>query len=122
MNFVSYYQIASLKAALVKKDGETEQNSRPSSPEKSRMKTFLSSPSLPSYKSVVEMSVNRTNSLEDVRNAAEVRIVLKINVQIQILPSETQLDHKIFSMKVNTKTRDSRVHYLCSSSSFLLFC
>ncbi|TYK10281.1 kinesin-4 isoform X1 [Cucumis melo var. makuwa] len=64
-------QIASLKAALVKKDGETEQNSRPSSPEKSRMKTFLSSPSLPSYKSVVEMSVNRTNSLEDVRNAAE---------------------------------------------------
>ncbi|XP_011659690.1 kinesin-like protein KIN-14G isoform X2 [Cucumis sativus] len=64
-------QIASLKAALVKKDSETEQNSRSSTPEKSRMKTFLSSPSLPSYKSVVEMSVNRTSSLEDVRNAAE---------------------------------------------------
>nr|QWT43333.1 kinesin-like protein KIN14D [Citrullus lanatus] len=64
-------QIATLKAALVKKDGETEQHSRSSSPEKSRMKTFFSSPSLPSYKSVVEMSVNRTNSLEDVRNAAE---------------------------------------------------
>lgn len=84
-NFVSYYQIATLKAALVKKDGETEQHSRSSSPEKSRMKTFFSSPSLPSYKSVVEMSVNRTNSLEDVRNAAEVRIVLKINVQIKLL-------------------------------------
>lgn len=52
----------------MKKDGETEQNSRSSTPEKSRMKTFLSSPSLPSWKSVVEMSVNRTNSLEDVRN------------------------------------------------------
>ena len=83
-NFISYYQIASRKVALVKKDSETEQNCRPSSPEKSRMKTFLSSPSLPSWKSVVEMSVNRTNSSEDVRNPPEVRIVLKINVQIKL--------------------------------------
>ncbi|KAG7022401.1 Kinesin-like protein KIN-14G, partial [Cucurbita argyrosperma subsp. argyrosperma] len=63
-------QIANLKAALSKKESEMEQYSRSSSPEKNRMKTFLSSPSLPSWKSVVEMSVNRTNSMEDVRNAA----------------------------------------------------
>lgn len=72
-----YHQIASLKAALARKEGETEQHSRSSTPEKNRMKTFLSSPSLPSWKSVVEMSVNRTNSLEDVRNV-EVGFVLKL--------------------------------------------
>ena len=71
-------QIANLKAALSKKESEMEQYSRSSSPEKNRMKTFLSSPSLPSWKSVVEMSVNRTNSMEDVRNAAAE--VLKISM------------------------------------------
>ncbi|KAG6590477.1 Kinesin-like protein KIN-14I, partial [Cucurbita argyrosperma subsp. sororia] len=74
-------QIASRKVGLVKKDGETEQNCRPSSPEKSRMKTFLSSPSLPSWKSVVEMSVNRTNSSEDVRNPPEVQNKSNSNVK-----------------------------------------
>lgn len=63
-------QIANLKAALARKEGESEHQmySRSSSPERLKMKSRGSSPSLPSLRSVADMSGSRRQPMEDVGN------------------------------------------------------
>ncbi|XP_062081895.1 kinesin-like protein KIN-14I [Humulus lupulus] len=63
-------QIANLKAALVRKEGERERrpHSRSSSPDRFRLKSAGSSPSHPSWKSLKEFSGGRRQPVEDVGN------------------------------------------------------
>ncbi|PON67017.1 Kinesin-like protein [Parasponia andersonii] len=63
-------QIASLKAALARKEGGTEhhQHSRSSSPDRFRMKSAGSSPSHPSWRSLKDFSGGRRQPMEDVGN------------------------------------------------------
>ncbi|RVW97927.1 Kinesin-like protein KIN-14Q [Vitis vinifera] len=63
-------QIANLKAALARKEGESEHQmySRSSSPERLKMKSRGSSPSLPSLRSVADISGSRRQPMEDVGN------------------------------------------------------
>ncbi|KAM6578696.1 hypothetical protein CsatB_030533 [Cannabis sativa] len=61
-------QIANLKAALVRKEGERGPHSRSSSPDRSRLKSAGSSPSHPSWKSLKEFSGGRRQPIEDVGN------------------------------------------------------
>lgn len=68
MNFYFLLQIASLKAALVRKDvdGDQLQHSRSCSPERFRMKSTGSSPLHPSSRSVGDMSGGIRQPMEDV--------------------------------------------------------
>ncbi|KAM4118982.1 hypothetical protein ACJW30_03G024700 [Castanea mollissima] len=62
-------QIASLKAALLRKEGETESiQSSQSSPERLKMKSCGSSPSHPSWKSFGDFSAGRRQAMDDVGN------------------------------------------------------
>ncbi|KAL5853916.1 hypothetical protein ACOSQ3_009034 [Xanthoceras sorbifolium] len=63
-------QIASLKAALARKDGEQEhlQFARPSTPDRLKMKSGSSSPSNSSSQSVGDNSSNRRQPMEEVGN------------------------------------------------------
>lgn len=68
--FLLVLEIASLKAALARKDGEREhlQHSQSSSPERFRLKSAGSSPSHHSWKSLKDFSGGRRQPMEDVGN------------------------------------------------------
>ena len=67
---ILFSQIASLKAALARKEGERghPQHSRSSSPERFRMKSAGSSPSHPSWRSLKDFSGGRKQPMDDVGN------------------------------------------------------
>lgn len=64
------YQIANLKAALARKEGEPDHqtHSRSSSPEMNKRKSRVPSPSLPSLPSLSDLSSSRRQPMEDVGN------------------------------------------------------
>ncbi|XP_024030711.1 kinesin-like protein KIN-14F [Morus notabilis] len=73
-------QIASLKAALVRKEGEREHlhHSRSSSPERFKMKSAGSSPSHPRWRSLKDLSGGRRQPMDDVGNIEAQNSALKL--------------------------------------------
>ncbi|KAI9187477.1 hypothetical protein LWI28_028636 [Acer negundo] len=80
-------QIVSLKAALARKDGESEhlQFARPSTPDRLKMKSGSSSPSNSSLQSVGDVSSNRRQPMEEVGNT-------QVRKQSAIKPRRKSLD------------------------------
>ncbi|KAK1583401.1 hypothetical protein Q3G72_023425 [Acer saccharum] len=80
-------QIASLKAALARKDGESEhlQFARPSTPDRLKMKSGSSYPSNSSSQSVGDVSSNRRQPMEEVGNT-------QVRKQSAIKPRRKSLD------------------------------
>ncbi|KAK0600915.1 hypothetical protein LWI29_019570 [Acer saccharum] len=80
-------QIASLKAALARKDGESEhlQFARPSTPDRLKLKSGSSSPSNSSSQSVGDVSSNRRQPMEEVGNT-------QVRKQSAIKPRRKSLD------------------------------
>uniref|UniRef100_A0A2N9IXT2 Kinesin motor domain-containing protein n=1 Tax=Fagus sylvatica TaxID=28930 RepID=A0A2N9IXT2_FAGSY len=87
-------QIAGLKAALSKKEGETDslQSSQCSSPERLKMKSCGSSPSHPGWRSAGDFSGGRRQPVEDVGNL-EVRNNSKLKPKRRSLDLQDMLMH-----------------------------